>query len=167
MTKFDYFAIAALVLAIGINSLTVYLHKKYRVYDRFGHNALTVHSTLISIFWGGFIATEFLASKSTWRTALAYPVLGWLIMAVALTIFILALRQIGYRALANGNFFGQPLRALGGIYKMVPEPIYVSYSLWYAGIGLVTSLKVFFVLAIVSLIGLVGLEAWVERPSKG
>ena len=123
-----------------------------------------MHSIIISIFWGAFIATEFLANQSTWRTALAYPVLGWSIMAVALTIFILALRQIGYRALANGNFFEQPVRTLGGIYKIIPEPIYASYSLWYAGIGLITSLKVFFVLAIISLIGLIGLEAWVERP---
>jgi protein-S-isoprenylcysteine O-methyltransferase Ste14 len=85
-------------------------------------------------------------------------------MVGALVLFGLALQQIGWSALGNGNFFGRPLRKLAGIYKYIHEPIYWSYAIWFAGIGLVTSLKSFFVFSLVSIIGLVGVESWVERP---
>jgi len=164
MTIYDQVAIFLLMLTIIVNCLTVYFQKTRRIYDRFGRHSLTVHSIIVSIFWGLFIISEFVTSKSDWRLENSYPVIGYSIMAIALTIFVLAVREIGYKALSNGNFFGQPIRQLRGIYKYVPEPIYISYSLWFLGIGLVSSLKVFFVFTVISLIGLVLIESRFERP---
>lgn len=164
MTIYDKIAIALLILTIIVNCVTVHLQKTKRIYDRFGRHALTVHSVIVSIFWGLFIISEFVTNKSTWRLENSYPLIGYTIMAVALTIFILAIRQIGYKALSNGNFFGQPWKDLKGIYKVLPEPIYISYTVWFIGIGLASSLKVFFVFAVISLIGLVVIESRVERP---
>ncbi len=165
ISKYDYIAIAALVLAILANSAAVYLQKTRDIFKRFGSSAFTVHSLLISIPWGFFILTEFLANKSSWRLDHTYPEIGYVIMAIALALFIAAIQQIGVNALGNGYFFGRPYRKLGGIYRYVPEPIYWSYTIWFAGIGLVTSLKVFFIFSIISIIGLVGFESWIERPS--
>jgi protein-S-isoprenylcysteine O-methyltransferase Ste14 len=55
---------------------------------------------------------------------------------------------------------------LKGIYSFIREPIYWSYTIWFAGIGLVTSLKVFFVFSAISIIGLIGFESWIERPTS-
>lgn len=166
MTIYDKVAIALLLITIFVNCVTVYLQKTRRIYDRFGRHALTVHSIIVSIFWGLFIISEFVASKSDWRLDNTFPVIGYGIMFVALAIFILAIREIGYKALSNGNFFGQPTKQLKGVYKYVPEPIYVSYTLWFVGIGFASSLKVFFVFAVISLIGLVVVESRVERPDQ-
>jgi protein-S-isoprenylcysteine O-methyltransferase Ste14 len=166
ITKYDYIAIAALIFTILFNSAAVYLQKTKQIYSRFGVSAFTVHSVLISIPWAVFIGTEFLANKSTWRLEHTHPVAGYLIMAVALILFIAAIRQIGANALGNGFFFGHPLRNLKGIYSFIREPIYWSYTIWFAGIGLVTSLKVFFVFSAISIIGLIGFESWIERPTS-
>lgn len=163
---YDILAIVLLIVAIGVNSLSVYAQKKYKFYDRFGANGYAIHNVIISLAWGVFIISEFLAARSDWRLENSFPLVGYGIMAIALLIFILAMQQIGRHALGNGNFFGKPLRKLGGIYSVLPEPIYVSYSLWFLGIGLVSSLKVFFILAVVGFVGLVFVEARVERPVR-
>ena len=162
---YDALTISLLVVAIGANSLSVYVQKRYGYYTKFGDKAYTIHSVVILVAWGIFIVSEFVAALSSWRLESTYPLIGYGIMITALTIFILALRQIGIHGLGNGNFFGKPVRKLGGIYKIIPEPIYVSYSLWFLGIGFATSLKVFFVLAFASFVGLVLVEARVERPN--
>lgn len=166
MTVYDKIAIALLFLTIIVNCVTVYLQKTRRIYDRFGRHALTIHSVIISIFWGLFVISEFVTSKSDWRLDNTYPVIGYGIMALALSVFILAISEIGYKALSNGNFFGQPTKNLQGIYRFIPEPIYISYTLWFVGIGLASSLKVFFVFAAISLIGLVVIESQIERPNQ-
>lgn len=165
MSSYDFLAIGLLVLAIGVNSGLVYLQKTRGLYDRFGPSAYRVHGAILTVFWGSFIGSEFLVSRSSWRLGLHYPLAGGLVMIMALALFCLALQQIGWPALSNGNFFGQPIRKLGGVYRYIREPIYWSYTIWFAGIGLVTGQKAFFVISLVSLIGLVGIEAWVERPT--
>jgi hypothetical protein len=164
MTSYDYLSISLLLLAIAMNSALVYLQKTRQIYRRFGAHAYGVHGSFITLFWGVFIISEFVDNKSTWRLAQGYPLIGFAVMVGALVLFGLALQQIGWSALGNGNFFGRPLRKLAGIYKYIHEPIYWSYAIWFAGIGLVTSLKSFFVFSLVSIIGLVGVESWVERP---
>ena len=166
MKFYDYLSIALLMLAITANTLLIYLHKTRQIFERFGSYAYTVHGTIISVFWGAFIISEFADSRSSWRLMHSYPVLGYAIMASALILFGLAIQQIGWNALSNGYFFGRPLRKLGGVYLYIREPIYWSYTIWFAGIGLVTSLKSFFVYSLISIIGLVGIESWVERPAK-
>jgi protein-S-isoprenylcysteine O-methyltransferase Ste14 len=164
VTNYDYLSISLLILAIGVNSALVWLQKTRQIYQRFGKRAHGVHGSLISVFWGAFIISEFVDNSSTWRLPHAYPIAGLTLMAGALLLFGLALQQIGWDALSNGNFFGKPMRKLGGVYRYIREPIYWSYAVWFAGIGLVTSLKAFFIYTLISIIGLVGVESWVERP---
>ncbi len=163
MTFYDFLSAGALILAIGVNTITIYLQKTRGLYDRFGKNAGRVHGIIISIFWGLFIISEFLISNSSWRIAESYAVVGALVMSLALVIFIAAIKQIGFQALGNGNFFGSPTRKLKGVYNYIPEPIYVSYTVWFLGIGLITAQKGFFVLAILSIVGLIGVESRVEQ----
>lgn len=165
MNKYDYISIGALAFTILFNSGMVYLQKSRNIYQKFGSKAFTVHSLLISIPWGLFIGTEFLAGRSDWRLAHASPFVGIIIMAAALALFIAAIKEIGWNALGNGYFFGRPLRNLKGIYRYIKEPIYWSYTVWFFGLGFLTSMKVFFVYSIISVIGLVWFEAWVERPN--
>ena len=153
-------------MTISINSGAVYLQKTRHIYDRFGNNGYTAHVILVSAVWGTFIATEFLTSRSTWRFSHAYPVAGLVVMGIALALFVSAMREIGSHALSNGNFFGQPIKQLGGIYRYIREPIYWSYAVWFLGLCLLTSQKVFLAYAVISIIGLVGFESWVERPTS-
>ena len=163
MTLYDYLAVAALILAIGVNSLSVYLQKTKGIYDRFGRKALLVHGSIVTVAWGIFIITEFTLVNSSWKLVRVYPLLGLLTMGTALCLFILAVRQIGRRALVNGNFFGQPVRRLNGIYRFIRNPIYWSYVLWFIGLGLLTGLKGFFLIAVIAVIGLIGIESRIER----
>ncbi len=155
-----------LLLTIAVNSLAVYLQKTRQVYNRFGTHGYAVHTVIISVFWGAFIITEFIANKTTWRFGHNYVVPGLLIMALALALFAAAFQQIGSSALSNGNFFGRPLRQLRGVYTYIREPMYVSYVIWFLGLCLLTSMKVFLVYAAITLVGLVGLESYVERPIR-
>ena len=166
MTKYDLISILALVATIAVNSGLVYLQKTRQIYQRFGHQAYLVHSVVITLVWGGFIVTEFLANATTWRLGHTYPAIGLPIMAAALAVFVAALTQIGGNALANGNFFHYPIRKLGGIYCYIKEPIYWSYAAWFFGLALLTGMKVFLVHVVITLIGLVCFESWVERPTS-
>jgi protein-S-isoprenylcysteine O-methyltransferase Ste14 len=156
MTKYDLISILALLATIIINSGLVYLQKTREIYRRFGRRAYLVHS----------IVTEFLANATTWRFSHTYPMVGLPIMAVALVVFVAALSQIGGNALANGNFFHYPVRRLGGIYKYIKEPIYWSYAAWFFGLAFVTGMKVFLVYVVITIVGLVWFESWVERPTS-
>ena len=166
MTIYDWVSIVMLLLTIAVNSASVYLQKTRRIYDKFGSRGYAVHTGLISFVWGAFIITEFLANRSTWRFSHAHPLPGLVIMAVALALFIAALQQVGSNALSNGNFFGRPLRKLGGVYRYVREPMYMSYAVWFLGLCLLTSMKVFLVYSAITLVGLVGFESYIERPER-
>ncbi len=164
MTKYDYLACLALVLAILINSLSVYLQRSRQLYKRFGHAGYAVHTTLISLAWGLFLVTEFLASRTTWRTAHSYPVAGLAIVILAVFLFLAAIKEIGTSALSNGNFFGRPVRKLAGIYRYIASPIYWSYAVCFLGLAALTGMKVFLVSTVLAVVGLVGFESWIERP---
>lgn len=166
MTKYDLISILALIATILINSGLVYLQKTRQIYRRFGPQAYLVHSIVVSLVWGGFIITEFLANATTWRFDHTYPVFGLPIMGAALAVFVAALTQIGGNALANGNFFHYPVRKLSGIYRYIKEPIYWSYAAWFLGLAFVTGMKVFLVYVVITIIGLVWFESWVERPTS-
>jgi len=159
---YDAFALVALIFAIGVNTLAVYLQKRKRIYDRFGKHALLIHSVVISFFWGVFVLSEFLLMRSDWITV-AYPLAGVATMLLGLMVFCAALRQIGSGALGNSNFFGGEIKRLSGIYRYVNEPIYTSYVIWFLGLGLVTGRIGFYVIAAVAAIGLYGIESKVEE----
>lgn len=163
MTSYDYLAYLLLIAAIGVNSMSVYAQRRWKVYDRFGKNALTVHSVIIGLFWALFIGSEFLLSQSSWRLDEPNRLIGLTVMGVALSLFVAAMRQIGAGGLGNSNFFGGGIKKLRGVYLYLYDPIYWSYSLWFLGLAYVTGQKGFFVITIISVIGLIGIESRVER----
>ena len=164
MTFYDYLSCVVFILTIAINSLLVYFQKTRQIYNRFGKRAFLVHSLVLTLVWGGFIFTEFLTANSSWRFADKYPGAGLLFLSLGLSMYLLAIKEIGGNAMGNGYFFGYPLRKLGGIYRFIKEPIYWSYAVWFAGWALFTGQKVFLLYVIISIIGLIGIESRVERP---
>lgn len=162
MNVVDYMAAIALVKAIGVNSLLVYLQKTRHIYKPLKHG-WRVHKIVISFFWGLFIASCFRIPMSDWRFEESYELFGGFCIILAGIVFTLAIREIGVQALTNGNFFGKPKRKLGGIYRILPETIYISYVIGLLGLGLITAQIGFFVLAILAAIGLIGIESRIEN----
>jgi protein-S-isoprenylcysteine O-methyltransferase Ste14 len=163
MDAYTFWAIFTLVLAISVNSSLVYVQKKHNLLTRkFGKHALNVHSLMLTIVWGIFIIVANQLTKSDWRLDSSYTIVGTAIIAISVIIFVLALWQIGTDGLINANFFGATTKKLKGIYNYLPEPIYASYVLLLFGIGLQTSIKGYFLLSILALVGLYGVEARVE-----
>lgn len=163
MTYLDIIPIVALILAIAVNTLAVYLQKTRRIYTIFKDKALFIHAVTISVFWGVFLLSLIFAAQSKWRLDDTYPLTGWVLILLAAGIWILAIRQIGSGGLINANFFGRPTQELTGIYRIVNDPIYVSYSVVLLGYGLITGLVVGFVLSTIMAIGLLGIEAKAEQ----
>lgn len=164
MNIFDYFAITSLSLAIIVNTLTVYLHRTRGIYQRFGKRAWLTHQIIISGFWILPIFGGFGLRYSQFELPVTYASLGIAIMLFALGLFVSAVAEIGTQGLANGNFFGKPLRKLGGIYKVINDPIYLSYAIWYVGLALATGRLTFFIMAGICVIGLMGVESRIEQP---
>lgn len=165
MSVYDFLAPLALVLAIAVNSVAVFLHRKKNIYRYFGKNAWAAHQVLISIFWGLAVLAGFglIGSKFQFTPPLLLLILGLIVMCSAVGLFVVAVKQIGAQGLGNGNFFGVATRKLGGVYKYYSNPIYASYVMWYVGLFLATGKWTFIVLAAISLIGL-SIESIVEKP---
>ncbi len=163
MTIYDVLAILSLLFAIGINSLLVYLQKKHALYKPFGSRGLGVHSTVLTVVWGGFIYACTQLHQSSWQFE-PERLLGAFMIAVALTVFVLSVRQIGTGALVNANFFGEKIRTLKGIYNYIPEPIYASYVVLLAGLGFYSGQVGFLMLSTVAFIGLYTIERAAEQP---
>ncbi len=49
------FSASLFILAVTINSSSVFLQKKYHIYSRFGNGAVHVHSLVILPAWVGFV----------------------------------------------------------------------------------------------------------------
>jgi len=94
-----------------------------------------------------------------------YPSVGYLLIVIATSLFVVSIRQIGSGALVNANFFQKsrvkPIST--GVYKFLKNPIYDSYSLLFMGLGFALSNAAFFVIAGVSFIGLNIIESKIER----
>ncbi|GAC1387419.1 MAG: hypothetical protein NVS1B7_1220 [Candidatus Saccharimonadales bacterium] len=164
MNGWDYCALIALPAAIAVNAISVYLQKSRNFYTKkFADHAWLVHRIIISIFWGLAVLAGFGLAYSPWKYSKTNVPLGALLMTVAVVLFVLAIKQIGSQALGNGNFFGQKLRNLGGIYRYLKNPIYLSYAVWYVGLTFVTQKKTFLLMALIVIIGL-RVETYVEQP---
>jgi len=159
---YDYLAIGTLVLAILVNTLTVYSHRRWGIYARFGQRAWAVHQLVLTMFWGLAVAAGFLLQRSEFVLERQYPVFGGLIMIAAIVLFAAAIKQIGAQGLGNGNFFGQPVRKLRGVYLWMENPIYISYVMWYAGLMAATAHITFGIMSLISVIGLLGIESKIE-----
>jgi protein-S-isoprenylcysteine O-methyltransferase Ste14 len=161
-----YFTLTLLsvILAITVNSVSVYLQKHRRVYDKFD-NGLMVHSIVITPCWVIFALLLSELNQVYEIDIPEYPVAGYLLIGIAICLFVASIRQIGSGALINANFFQKqetkPVKS--GVYKYLKNPIYDSYFLVFIGLGLALSNATFFIIAGISFIGLNIIESKIER----
>lgn len=152
----------SLLLAVAVNSCSVYLQKQRRIYDKFRHGLL-VHGLIILPFW---LAFGFLASTlgSNYRLpTIPLPALGYVLTAAAICMFVTAVYSLGPGSLVNSNFFKATAFTKKGIYKFLRNPIYDSYWLFFLALGFITSNAAFFIIAGLSFIGLNVIESRIER----
>ncbi len=163
MTIFDAIPATLLILAIAVNSTSVYLQKTRNIYKRFGSNALKVHTGIITSVWVAFVLSTALIFRSSWRFAQSYPGIGTLMIAIGLYIFISAYKQIGNDGLINANFFGAKQKDLKGIYTKLQHPMYVAYVFWLVGMATFTGRAGFMLLSVIAAFGLLVVEARIEK----
>lgn len=155
---------ASVVAALFWNTASVYLQKKWRVYDVFvgKKHALLVHGLLISIVWVQVIVVSVFVPKSTWSFR-PYVFFGLIMAAASLYIFILAIKDIGYGSLINSNFFGRKLKTTGQLFAKIKHPMYIAMVTLYLALGLIFGQNGYWLAAICLFVGL-SLLAYVEKP---
>lgn len=162
-----WLAVAAFVLAIAVNCVSVYAQKHYRAYDRFGRWAWPAHIALLCAVWGAAVAAMILvpivAPDPSWPLPTWVRPIGLVVGVLASVIFGLAIRELGVQSLFNGNFFGYERYASGGIYGLLDDPMYIAYTLSFVALAFRQADAVYLLLALVSVVGLNVVEARVER----
>ncbi len=158
--------ITAFILAITVNSTSVYLQKQWGIYKRFKHG-MYVHGLVITPAWVLFIL---LLSGLNRHYTINIPhtgVAGPLLVLVAIVLFVAAISKIGSQALLNGNFFKKVKIVNTGVYRYVKNPIYDSYALLFTGLGLTLHNGSFLIIAATSLLGLNVVESKIEQIKGG
>jgi len=154
----------SLILAVAVNSTSVYLQKHKLFYDKF-ERGLLVHGLTITPFWVLF-ALLLSGLNGTYKIDIPeYLGVGYLSVIIAIGLFVVSIRQLGLGALVNANFFKKnSIKPVSlGIYKLFKDPIYDSYFLLFIGLGFAMSNAAFFIIATISFIGLNIIESKVER----
>jgi protein-S-isoprenylcysteine O-methyltransferase Ste14 len=150
-------------LAIGINSGSVFAQKHFKFYNRWRNNGWLLHSLVILPFWTIFIYLLLNLNSHYLIRFQAVPVIGYIFFALATLLFGLAIREIGWQSLLNGNWFGRGKISHSGIFTFLKNPIYDSYLLAFIGAALAGGNAAYFVIALESYIGLNIIERQVEQ----
>lgn len=163
-----WIALAGLAGAIAVNCVAVWAQKHHRVYDRlFGSRAWTAHIVLLVLAWGTAIALVVVlvleGPEVSWPLPTWVRPFGLVVSLGATLVFGQAIRALGAQALFNGNFFGRGRFAEGGVYAWLNDPMYVAYTLTFVSVALREADAVYLLFALVSLVGLQGVESRVER----
>ncbi|NMO92253.1 methyltransferase [Actinomycetospora sp. TBRC 11914] len=163
-----WIALAALAGAIAVNCVAVWAQRRHRFHDRvFGRWAWPAHIALLVVVWGAAVALVavlvVVGPEPSWPLPAWVRPLGLVVSVSASVVFGLAIRALGAQALFNGNFFGRGRLAEGGIYAVLADPMYVAYTLSFVSLTLRQADAVYLLFALVSLVGLQGVEARVER----
>lgn len=154
--------ISAFILAITVNSTSVYLQKHRGIYTRCKHG-MYVHGLVITPAWILFVL---LLSGLNRHNTVNIPhtgVAGPFFVFIAILLFVAAISKIGTQALLNGNFFQKVEIVNTGMYRYVKNPIYDSYALLFIGLGLTLHNGSFLIIAAVSLLGLNCIESKIEQ----
>lgn len=152
----------SLLLAVAVNSCSVYMQRHRGIYDRFRHGLL-LHAIVILPFWllFGFLVSTL--DRHCRLQTVSLPILGYLLMALATSIFIAAIYVLGPGSLINSNFFKAGRATSKGIYKYLKDPMYHSYWLFFLALGFISSNAAFFIVAGLSFVGLNIIESATER----
>lgn len=90
-------------------------------------------------------------------------ILGVVLVATAIVLFIAAIKTIGSGALVNSNFLKPQQKVTGGVYRYFKNPIYDSYALFFLGFGLIYSNWGYIVLSALVWLLLICIESRVEK----
>jgi len=155
------------VLATAVNTGSIALQFKYRLLHRlFGNWDWFGHLALVTPAWAWFLVLlRRLGEHVRWPVPEAMHLLGLPVIAAGVILFLLALRELGFAAAANGYFFGrapkQPVRSR--VFRVLKNPMYDSYAIVLAGVALVTANAVYLLIAAESFLLLNLVEARVEN----
>jgi len=149
-------------LATAVNSASVYIQKRYRLYSQRRYGWL-LHSLVILPLWALFVYLLLSLNAAYTINFHAVPITGYLCFVLALLIFGIAIHQLGWQSLLNGNWFGQGQLSHGGIFRVLKNPIYDSYLLGFIGASLTTGNAAYLIIAIESYIGLNLIESHIEQ----
>lgn len=94
------------------------------------------------------------------------PIIGYAFIALAILMFGLAIREIGWSSLFNSNWFGREKISHSRIFKLLENPIYDSYILIFIGAALAGGNAAYFVIALQSYVGLNIIEGKVEKTKE-
>jgi protein-S-isoprenylcysteine O-methyltransferase Ste14 len=161
-----YSTCAALVVAVAINSTSVYIQKQYKFYTRtFGSNGQIIHSFIIVPFWIIFIifASQLQLNLLFQYTFTNLWIVGLLLLLTAVSLFVSAIKIIGNGALTNSNFFTPQKKVISGVYRYFKNPMYDSYALFFLGLGLIFSNWSYIILSVLVWILLNCIESKVEN----
>ncbi|KAA8957721.1 MAG: hypothetical protein F6Q13_16130 [Mycobacterium sp.] len=160
-----YFLLTCVIfaLAIGINTGSVFAQKRFGFYNRWHKNGWLLHSLVILPFWT--IAIYLLLNLDSHYLLYfpAMPLTGYTFLALATLVFGLAIREIGWPSLLNGNWFGRGTISHARIFMLLENPIYDSYILAFVGAALTGGNAAYFLIALQSYIGLNIIESRVEK----
>lgn len=153
-------------LAIGVNSGSVFAQKRFEFYSRWRNNGWLLHSLVILPFWTIFIYLLINLNSHYLLRFQAAPVIGYIFYGLAALLFWLAIREIGWQSLLNGNWFGRGKISHLGIFNILENPIYDSYLLAFIGAALVDGNAAYFVIGLESYIGLNVIEGRIEQTKE-
>lgn len=157
---------AMFALAIGINSGSVFAQRRFAFYNRWNNYGWLVHILTILPFWVIFIYLLINLNSYYLLQFRAVPIVGYIFSALATLLFSLAIREIGWQSLLNGNWFGRGRIARVGIFRFLKDPMYDSYLLGFIGAALVGGNAAYFIIALESYIGLNIIEGRVEQTQE-
>ncbi|OBJ81393.1 hypothetical protein A9W97_02400 [Mycobacterium gordonae] len=150
-------------VAIGINTGSVFAQKHFGFYNRWHKNGWLLHSLVILPLWTIAIYLLLNVDRHYRLRFPAMPVIGYAFFALATLVFGLAIREIGWSSLLNGNWFGRGKISRARIFAVLENPIYDSYILAFIGAALMRGNAAYFVIAVQSYIGLNIIESRVEK----
>ncbi|WP_407684860.1 methyltransferase [Mycobacterium sp. HUMS_1102779] len=146
-----------------MNSASVFAQKRFRIYNRWQKNGWLVHGLVILPFWIIAIYRVLRLNSHYLLRFPAMPVVGYTFFALATLIFALAIREIGWPSLLNGNWFGRGKISHARIFNLLRNPIYDSYVLVFIGAALNSGNAAYFVIALQSYVGLNIIESRIEK----